>query len=133
MDPLEHRLSEAFDALWNCFVDPHEANMDHEGMWWNTVSADGKTDPDTQAPFATEEQLADIRGQCRQLAATNAYAINGLENRISYLVGSGHIYRASVRKGADAPADLVMDVQTVIDQFLHVNRWNARQQEVSAL
>ncbi len=36
-----------------------------------------------------EAQLAALRGECRQLALDNEFAINGHENRISYLVGSG--------------------------------------------
>ena len=104
--------------------------MDDEGMWWNTVSADGKTGQAVQVPFTTEDGLAEIRQQCRQLAASNEYAINGLENRISYIVGPGHIYRASVRKSAEASNELVMDVQTILDRFLLENRWCTRQHEI---
>ncbi len=53
-------------------------------------------------PFTDEQQLAEIRGQCRALAAGNEFAINGHENRISYIVGSGHVYRAVARKGQTA-------------------------------
>ncbi len=31
---LEQQLSEACDALWDQFVDPSEAYVDDEGMWW---------------------------------------------------------------------------------------------------
>ena len=37
-----------------------------------------------------ERELADARAQCRRLAVTNEFAINGHENRISYIVGAGH-------------------------------------------
>ena len=61
-------------------------------------------------PF-NEQQLRELRDQCRRLAATNEFAINGHENRISYIVGPGHSYRAAVCKGMDAPADVPMQVQ----------------------
>ncbi len=74
--------------------------------------------------------LAELRTQCRALAATNEYAINGHENRISYIVGAGHIYRAAVCKGADGSMDLAMQVQKVLDTFVHENHWQQRQQEI---
>ncbi len=127
---LEQRLSEACDALWDQFVDPREAFLDDEGLWWNSMSADGQPGRQPSVPFTSEEQLAEIRRQCRSLVATNEYAINGIENRISYLVGPGHNYRASTRKGVEAPVKLEMEVQLVLDEFMHVNRWQARQQEI---
>lgn len=129
-DKLEHRLSEACDALWDLFVDPREAYLDDEGNWWNSLDAKGSSRGGNSVPFATYEQLADIRQQCRRLAATNEFAINGIENRTSYLVGSGHVYRASIRKGVEAPAELELDVQAVLDEFMHLNRWQSRQQEI---
>ena len=86
--------------------------------------------PGVSVPFANEAQLADIRNQVRHLAATNEFAINGIENRVSYLVGTGHVYRACVRKGTHARAELETDVQAIIDEFLEVNHWQARQQEI---
>jgi len=127
---LEHRLSEACDALWDMFVDPREAYIDDDGSWWNSLAVAGQPGGNRSVPFASEEQLAEIRQQCRKLATTNEFAINGMENRTSYLVGSGHIYRASVRKGAEASSDLEIEVQSVLDEFRHVNRWQLRQQEI---
>lgn len=129
-DRLEHRLSEACDALWDMFVDPREAYVDDDGTWWNTMDVKGQPKGCNSVPFVSYEQLAEIRQQCRRLAATNEFAINGIENRTSYLVGSGHVYRASVRKGVEASAELEIEVQAVLDEFMHLNRWQARQQEV---
>ena len=53
-------------------------------------------------PFRNEQELAAIREQCRTLAVANEFAINGHENRISYIVGSGHVYRAVAARGRDA-------------------------------
>jgi len=127
---LENRLSEACDALWEMFVDPREAYLDDDGSWWQTLAVSGQQSGCVSVPFSSAEQLAEIRQQSRHLAATNEFAINGLENRISYLVGSGHYYRASVRKGSDASADLEVAVQDILDEFMHVNRWQSRQQEI---
>ena len=127
---LEHRLTEACDALWDMFVDPREAYVDDDGTWWNTIHVEGQSEVSSSVPFATEQQLAEIRQQSRRLAATNEFAINGIENRTSYLVGSGHSYRASVRKGAEASPELELEVQHILDEFQHVNRWQARQQEI---
>ena len=126
----EQRLSEACDAVWDMFVDPREAYLDQDGSWWNTVAVDGKPGISNTVPFASEEQLAKIRQRSRHLASTNEFAINGIENRTSYLVGSGYVYRASVRKGAEASVDLEHAVQRVLDKFMHLNRWQARQQEI---
>jgi capsid protein len=79
---------------------------------------------------ANETQLADVRRQCRLLALENEFAINGHENRISYIVGPGHNYRATVRKGQAAPAELVAEVQRAIDEFIELNSWHRRQQEI---
>lgn len=127
---LEKRLAEACDALWDMFVDPREAYVDNDGLWWNPVTSENGKEVPATVPFSDERQLAEIRQQCRQLVANNEFAINGVENRISYLVGAGHVYRASIRKGVDAPASLELEVQTILDEFMHINRWQSRQQEI---
>ncbi len=130
VDPGEQKLREACDLLWNQFVDPAEAYVDDDGLWWNIVSSEGDPKHGTSVPFSTADQLATIRQQSRRLTATNEFAINGVENRISYLVGVGHHYRASIRKGVEAPAELEMQVQLVLDEFVQLNHWHARQQEI---
>jgi len=125
---LERHMLETFDALWDNFVDPADALYDMDGVRWTTLGAAG-TSVSAHA-LATEEQLAEIRRKCRTLALTNEFAINGHENRISYIVGSGHAYRAVAKKGGIADAPLLRDVQTVIDEFIQTNRWHNRQQEI---
>jgi capsid protein len=125
---LEQHLAEAFDELYNDFVDPAEPFYDTDGTRWNPV---GDSATATSAvPFRNEQQLADIRGQCRSLAVANEFAINGHENRISYVVGSGHIYRAVSRSQTESADQLVAHVQSLLDEFVHVNRWHQRQQEI---
>jgi capsid protein len=127
---LQHRLLEAFDNLWDDFVDPRDAYADPDGGWWLPLSGANGGSPRTGAGPFTERTLGELRDQCRRLAATNEYAINGHENRISYIVGPGHSYRAAVCKGMDAPDYVPMQVQKVLEEFEQENRWQLRQQEV---
>jgi capsid protein len=128
-DPLQ-QISEACDSLYDALVDPREANLDDDGLWWNAVATAGTGQGGAGALALDERQLTEARLQCRRLAATNEFAINGHENRISYIVGPGHVYRAVVRKGAEPLPGLAADVQEVIDEFLTVNAWHTRQQEI---
>ena len=73
------------------------------------------------------------------MALENEFAINGHENRISYIVGPGHSYRATLRKfnpnsqigtAAETTTALIADVQTVLDDFITVSQWHRRQQEI---
>ncbi|MBX9788605.1 MAG: phage portal protein [Pirellulales bacterium] len=122
---LEHRLLEAWLELGNQFVDPREPLFDGDGAWLPL----GAGQHGAASPAWTEQSLQRLRDECRALAAHNEFAINGHENRISYIVGAGHTYRATVRKGRTAPADLPAAVQTLLDDFIFDNRWHARQQE----
>ena len=99
---LQQRLTEAFDELWDNFVDPDEPYFDADGSRWGRVGGEGLSAGAAAVAF-DEPQLAEIRGQCRALAVSNEFAINGHENRICYIVGTGHTYRASPRRrGRDA-------------------------------
>ena len=126
---LEKRLLETFDDLWDDFVDPAEAYCDVDGTRWSEVGGPlGQSG--TGVPFTNEGQLREIRAQCRALAVSNEFAINGHENRISYIVGSGHSYRATAKPGRQPAEELVREVQEVLNQFLQQNRWHKRQQEI---
>jgi capsid protein len=130
VDRLEQQVSEACDSLWDALVDPREAYVDDDGLWWTSLAP---TSPDlarSGLPFLNEDQLAAVRVECRRLVATNEFAINGIENRISYLVGPGHSYHAAAKKGLDPPQALLDDVQAVLNEFIQENRWHARQQEI---
>ncbi|RIK82845.1 MAG: hypothetical protein DCC67_06550 [Planctomycetota bacterium] len=129
VDPLEQRIAEACDSLWDALVDPREAYLDDDG-WWPAVGAIGQRGLGAGLAPLSEEQLAAVRLQCRELVASNEFAINGVENRISYLVGSGHAYHARARKGAAVDVALLDDVQAVLSEFLQENAWHARQQEI---
>lgn len=126
---LEERLLETFDSLWDNFVDPREAYADDDG-WWTTVGGTAGAGTEGGAVPVNEQQLRELRAQCRRLATANEFAINGHENRISYIVGAGHSYRATICKGMEAPPALALEAQKVLEQFLEENRWHERQQEI---
>jgi hypothetical protein len=127
---LENRLFEMFDAMWDDFVDPREAYADVDGEWWLPVGAANGSAAGVGCGPTSEQQLRALRQQCRRLAVANEFAINGHENRINYVVGSGHNYRAAIAKGANGSLDVAMQVQKVLDRFRCDNCWHQRQQEI---
>ncbi len=130
LNRLERRLQEAYEELWGSFVDPRDALFDVDGMPWLPVGFDA----DVGAPFGwgptSETQLREIRNQCRLLALSNEFAINGHENRISFVVGAGHTYSAAAKKGQQVPPAWIAAVQDVLDDFIQANCWQRRQQEI---
>lgn len=123
------QLEETYHELWDRFVDPREM-LDDDGESWVSLGAHSRGDRVAVAGVRSEQELADVRAQCRRLAVSNEFAINGHENRVSYIVGTGHQYRAVARRGAELSPDLVRETQFVVDQFLRENSWHARQQEI---
>jgi capsid protein len=129
---LEQRLQEAFDDLYAGFVDPREAYADEtDGASWLGLAVGGGTKNAAGPGFSNEQELAALRSECRSLALKNEFAINGHENRVSYIIGSGHNYRAAARRHGADPCALAEQVQRVLDEFLRVNRWQQRQQEAA--
>ncbi|MHB1033221.1 MAG: phage portal protein [Pirellulales bacterium] len=127
---LQRRLVEAYEQLWDDFVDPREALWDADGSRWLALGAENEPGQTARGAFANAQEHREIRQQCRALALSNEFAINGHENRISYIVGSGHTYRATARKGVAVPPGLADEVQRVLDAFLKENQWHKRQQEI---
>jgi capsid protein len=133
---LNRRLTEAWQSLWDSFVDPRDAISDGGSDWialGSQVGAGGAA----SIPFGNEQELGEIRAQCRNLALGNEFAINGHENRISFLVGPGHTYRATLKKNShasqpanDSDAELANQTQAVLDAFIAENHWQRRQQEI---
>jgi len=129
MPTLTRRLMEMQHDLYDNFVDPDEPLYDVDGTRWLPLGT--ATGLNSSAPtIINEGHLRDIRQQCRALALHNEFAINGHENRISYIVGPGHSYRAAVKKGLTATPELTHAVQAVLDEFLVKNDWTRRQAEI---
>lgn len=143
-DVLERRLLEAqakalesiYDMTGERWVDPNQRFYDDEtGERWEQI---GMADSRKRAiPYTSEAELKDIRDQCRSLAVNNEFAINGHENRINYIVGSGHSYTATAKdeeqddKGKQQSGEkLVAQLQKFIDEWIDENRWHHRQQEI---
>ncbi len=127
---LQRRLLEAFDELWDNFVDPADALYDFDGSRWTRLGGEGIPGSAAEAPYADPQRLGEIRAQCRALAVTNEFAINGHENRISYIVGAGHTYRVTAKKNQSVSEQTLSDLQAVLDDFLRTNKWHKRQQEI---
>jgi len=132
--PVRDTLNTSERALWRAVRNLLEG--------W--ISADNDDDPDgtewwplgphgaapSRVPYTSESQLDQIRNECRRLLLENEFAINAQENRISYVVGTGHRYRVISRASQHTPENLLRAAQTVLDEFLRENRWHRRQQEI---
>jgi len=129
IDQLETRLREAYDSLWDQWVDPRQRYYD-DGESWIPLGNSAQPNVASGPAFTNEAEHSALRAECRGLAQTSEFAINGHENRISFVIGSGHRYQAVPRKGADVPSGLTGQVQAVLEEFLADNRWSMRQQEI---
>lgn len=105
-------------------IDPDDWDSDGRRLWLPLGC------PRASVPFQTETELDQIRRECRQLANENEFAINGHENRISYVVGTGHRYQIVPRPGHKVSKSTLSQAQTVLERFLKENRWQHRQQEI---
>jgi len=79
----QRRLQEAFDQLWDSFVDPTDPLYDRDGVRWDHLSANAHTTSSHLGSITDETQLASIRHRCRTLATTNEFAINGHEKHVA--------------------------------------------------
>ncbi|MBA4019549.1 MAG: hypothetical protein C0483_20490 [Pirellula sp.] len=130
LERLQQRLSETVDELYAGFVDPREPYYDDDTTWQSLAVRGGVTGDRGAGPIGEQEHAA-LQAECRALALQNEFAINGHENRVSYIVGPGHTYRVVSKKQRPAPPQLVAEVQSLVDDFLRINRWARRQQEAA--
>ena len=133
---LGRALTEAINMDYN-IVDPYEDRVDPTtGELWALLGTGGKNEQ-IGMPESWEE-LKQVREKCRRLAVDNEFAINGHENRISYIVGSGHSYDVKWKEGEEPDAKdgekktdpELKAVKAVIDEFIKANKWHKRQQEI---
>ena len=97
LDRLHQRLSEAYDELWDNFVDPREPFLDDAERW--LPLAGGGVNGATSASPASEAELAEIRRQCRVLAARKRVRHQRPRKPHQLHRRRGHTYRAAPRKG----------------------------------
>ena len=119
-------LRESLD-LFDTFVDPSDAFRGPEGELWTTLTHE--SEESRSAGFHTEAELTTARQICRHLAWTNEFAISAHENRVSYVIGTGHSFRLFPLPDAEVPDSVMARAQGVVDRFLDLNQWNLRQQE----
>lgn len=122
----ERQYIEAVTDLVANYVDPDDAFLDSDGKRWDVL---GGSDT-TSLSVGTQSGLAEIRKQCRELAESNEFAICGHENRISYIVGSGHNYKATAKPKTEVSEQTLDLVQAILDDFVKENTWHKRQQEI---
>ena len=119
-------MTESYSDIDDRYVDPMEPYYDTDGTRW--VSSSSNANPAGPFPVFDESFLRDMRSQCRSHALCNEFAINALENRVNYIIGSGHKYHIIPKTAADF--DLSQHVRGVIDDFTDINNWPARHQEI---
>lgn len=127
----------AFDNL----VDPREPLYDNEGFWLPLGSGeaippniDNRKRGEVLPVYLTEYQLKVIRDQSRKQLAYNEFAINAIENRASYIVGTGFTYkvvRKNTQPGKPSGNDrLCKMAQDVLDRFRAACDWGELEQEI---
>ena len=79
--------------------------------------------------FLSEGQLEWYRRRIRALVVNNEIAINAVNQRISYAIGTGLRYEVSPRR-TDVSPDLVSAVQTVLDAFVEHNELPLKEAEI---
>ncbi len=125
------RYLESLSIEYGTIADPRDALLDPEtGEEWLPLGFEGRAAWEHIGAPQTEEELQIVRQRSRYLATTNGFCINGLENRISYVVGSGHSYSVEAKEGEAIDEAELKAVEAEIERFVVENRWHARQQEI---
>lgn len=107
---------------WGDFVDRRESQFDEGGAgsrWCAAPSSlDDRADGRFRPVYATEQDLAAIRGAARQLSSRTAVTIGALDALANYVLGNGFSF--TVHSEFNQP-QLVTAAQRVIDEFLDDN------------
>lgn len=125
------KLFEA-DSIWSRYVAPQGPFVNDSDGSWQMVETDDEES--LIQGFANEQQLTRERSRSRLLCLSNGFAINAIENRISYSVGTGIKIKATAKSAGPGPAPesvqkIVQRVQDVIDYTFKINDGFKRQQE----
>ena len=117
--------SQIFEDFIRSFSLP-EATYDAAYTYRRSIGADWLSGDGI--PYHNDLELDEIRRQCRELSIVNEFAINGHENRISYIVGTGFPCRILPKNPSFQTISEM--AQNVLDDFMIQNQWYHRQQEI---
>jgi len=125
------RALEASVELIDRFVSFDDELFDGTGRQvWSKISLEDFRQGSSALAYRDQEGLEKVRNHGRYLALENEFAINGHENRVSYVVGSGHVYSVKPQPGEELDPLVCEEVKAVIDDFVDLNNWHQRQQEI---
>ena len=123
------RLLETATDFYDRYVDPREAWVDEFGDEWTPLAGAGAGAPGGKSRISNPMELDAARRDCRRLAEGNEFAINGHENRVSFIVGSGLKYEFEIPKGSGVSEADKLAAQAWLDAVLDANDWASREQE----
>jgi hypothetical protein len=84
----------------------------------------------TACAYINEQQLRLLRARSRAFCVLNPYWMAVKENRISYAIGTGHVWSIVPRHKGDKISDsLHQNVMDEIEQFVKINKYRRRQGE----
>jgi hypothetical protein len=123
---MHHSLTESLlDLILDDLVDDRERFYGDNNDLWLPIG----TNQDASHQW-TEHKHLQARNQSRYLCDENPFAVNGLENRINYIIGIGHEYLLGPRRGRTADDQLLNLVSDFLEDYRRRNRWHQRQTEI---
>jgi capsid protein len=126
-----NRYLESTLDLYDRLVDFDAELFDPSGRQiWSKIPIEGFGSASIAIAYTTESEFGEVRNEARWLALQNEFAINGHENRISYIVGEGHEYTIEAKPGQEPADELVIQVREWFAEWRKENRWHKRQQEI---
>lgn len=114
------------DANQNAVVNTLLEWLDRDDPSWSEFLALSST---LWPPYRTEMDHKRIRDESRWFAAHHAFAISALENRASYVVGTGHNYTVRPKPKVELSDDVLESIEREIADFTEANMWQHRQIE----
>jgi hypothetical protein len=82
--------------------------------------------------FVSEQQLSLMRRRVRATVVNNEIALNAVNQRAAYAVGTGFRYEVVAKEGKEVPDEVVAACQAVVDAFVEHNELYLREPEVMA-
>lgn len=121
---MEARLLES----WGSQVDMSDARQFDQTVQCGTIPVPAHGQGAECIAYKTEFELDRCRWHCRELATENEAAKSAHKNRISYIVGTGHVYGIKAKQGKLAET-LKVKATAIIEAWQKSAKWAARQKE----